>query len=222
MADKHFARVDSSNTVVGVHIIDENDCLYNGNYSPAMGQLWFQDAMGTTDRFIEVFPEAPVGVVSYRLCVPGKGNAYIDSLDVFQETRPFDTWRFDTTADPPSWQPPTNAGAKPGLTTEQSNKGYKYMFDPQKYAVDPNDCWILQAEPNALPPTCTEEQNAKECYHFWDDDILQWILITPDQTTKPSLAATAVSAGYQVYHQYGEFKSGAATTSWVVLNPNQF
>ena len=87
----HFAEIDSSNTVLRVLVVNNND--------ENRGQEFLANDLGLGGTWIQCSYNANI-----RKQYPGPGYTYDAAADVFIAPRPFPSWTMDGHHD---WQPPT-------------------------------------------------------------------------------------------------------------------
>lgn len=96
----HFARLDSSNTVIRVHNVDNNWILdENGIESEQIGIKYLQDLYKTNDKFVQTSIHS-----NFRLSYATKGMIYNEEHDVFIKQKPYPSWILNPVGY--GWEPP--------------------------------------------------------------------------------------------------------------------
>ena len=65
----------------------------------------------------------------------------VGSTDIFISQQPHASWTISTTA--AEWQPPSNPGAAPALSSEETDAGKFYVWNESNYQSDPATAWVL-------------------------------------------------------------------------------
>ena len=113
----HFARLDSNNRVLKVHVVDNNWVLDDdGNESETVGNQFLQNLYNTTDTFVQCSINATI-----RSFMPGKGDTYNPTEDRFETEQPegFPSWVRNSSTG--IWEPPT---PKPAVTSADESWGW--------------------------------------------------------------------------------------------------
>ena len=114
----HFARLDSNNKVLKVHVVD-NDWVLDGdgNESEAVGNQFLQNLYKTTDTFVQCSINATI-----RSFTPGKGDTYNPTEDRFEKEQPegFPSWVRNSSTG--IWEPPI---PKPAVTSANELWGWE-------------------------------------------------------------------------------------------------
>jgi len=124
----HFARLDSDNKVINVHVVDNNWVLDgDGKESEAVGIKYLQDLYKTTDSFIQCSINATI-----RSVYPRIGDTYDVTNDWFEKPKPeiHESWVQNSSTG--IWEPPF---APPAVTSK--NEDWRWDEETQSY-VDIN------------------------------------------------------------------------------------
>ncbi len=93
----HFARIDSSNIVVEVIVIDEKDCMLDGIESEQAG-IEFCNSL-IPGNWIQTSYNSNI-----RKNYAGTGYTYVQDADAFVPPRPFESWLLN--GETYQWFPP--------------------------------------------------------------------------------------------------------------------
>ena len=94
----HFARIDSNNVVIRVHVLKNEVLMKDGEENEQQGMEFLQSLHKTTDRFIQTSYNG-----NFRKQFAGKGFTYDVVKDKFIEPQLYPSWSLDASDD---WQPP--------------------------------------------------------------------------------------------------------------------
>ena len=144
----HFAELNSSNEVLRVIVVSNDDVNANGG-----------DQHDDAETFVTTIVPHSTGGVAWKQCsynhnfrghYAGIGMTYITNLttlgvastDVFiGETKPYASWSIGINT--ARWYPPDNPGAAPELTDAEMAAGKKYVWNETNYNSNPSTAWVL-------------------------------------------------------------------------------
>lgn len=111
----HFAELDNSNTVIGIHLVANEELLVNGVESEQKGIDFLKDFFKDENKkFVQTSYNGTI-----RKRYAGIGFKYDLVRDAFITPKPFDSWTFDE--EDCKWIPPK---AKPSFL-----EGTVYLWD---------------------------------------------------------------------------------------------
>jgi len=114
----HFARLDSDNKVLKVHVVDNNWVLDgDGNESEAVGNQFLQNLHNTTDTFVQCSINATI-----RGKAAAKGDTYNSTKDWFESEKPEDHPSYVQNSSNGGWEPPT---PMPAVTSANESWGWE-------------------------------------------------------------------------------------------------
>ena len=130
----HFAKINSSNIVVQVIVVNDNELLVDGTESEAQG-INFLNATYKVDNvnWKQTSYNTHSGVHSeggtpLRKNYAGIGYTYDASKDAFIPPKPFNSWSLNETTC--QWQAP--------VAYPDDNKKYRWSEDDTNWVSDPN------------------------------------------------------------------------------------
>ena len=125
----HFARLDSDNKVVEVHVVDDNWVLDgDGKESEAVGVEYLRKVYNNTDVYVQCSYTR-----SIRSIYPSVGDSYNATKDRFEAPKPSQYPSFVQNSSTGIWEPPV---AKPAVTDKKEYWGWD---EENKKWVDWND-----------------------------------------------------------------------------------
>ena len=83
----HFARVNSDNVVIRVHVLNNEVLMKDGEENEQQGVEFLQNLHKTTDRFIQTSYNG-----NFRKNYAGKWHIYDETRDAFMIPQPFPSW----------------------------------------------------------------------------------------------------------------------------------
>ncbi len=111
----HFAELDNSNTVIGVHLVANEELLVNGVESEQKGIDFLKDFFKDANKkFVQTSYNGTI-----RKRYAGIGFKYDPVRDAFISPKPYESWTFDE--ETCKWIPPK---AKPAFL-----EGTVYLWD---------------------------------------------------------------------------------------------
>ena len=141
----HFAKIDESNVVLQVHVVNNQDILdsennesesivqnYLENNSNWPANLWIKTSYNTQGN------QHKLGGVAFRGNYAGIGYTWDATNNIFWPPKPYPSWTKDNTT--ASWISP--AGAEPTLTAEQESQneagtnGWIYNWNEENKSWD--------------------------------------------------------------------------------------
>ena len=141
----HFAQLDENNVVTQVIVVSNDDTSdSNGVETESIGVAFCQKLLGAETNWKQTSYNS-----NMRGNYAGIGYTYmsnvatlgVGSTDIFISQQPYGSWGISTTA--AVWEPPSNPGAAPGLTTSQVAAGSYYVWNESNYQSDPATAWVL-------------------------------------------------------------------------------
>ena len=87
----HFAKLDTDNTVLGVHVVADNDCLKDGAEDEATG-IAFLTSVNGWEKWKQTSYNAKI-----RKRFAGMGDTYDETRDAFIAPKPFPSWVLNET-----------------------------------------------------------------------------------------------------------------------------
>ena len=96
----HFARVNSDNVVIRVHVLNNEVLMKDGEENEQQGAEFLQNLHKTSDRFIQTSYNG-----NFRKNYAGKGLIYDETRDAFMIPQPYPSWILDE--DTCQWEAPT-------------------------------------------------------------------------------------------------------------------
>lgn len=125
----YFAQLDSSNVVIGVYSIDNNDILdEDGNESEEIGIIYCKSLYGENTIWKQTSYNNNI-----RFRYAGIGMVYDEEHDAFIMPQPYPSWTFNP--ETYDWEPPVPL---PNLTEDQINMGYIRIWNEQ------DQKWIIE------------------------------------------------------------------------------
>jgi len=112
----HYAKLGINSKVIGVHVVDDKDCLNaDGIEDEEVGRqflerlyhwpLWKRTSYNTR------YGEHAGGKIPFRGTYAGVGMTYDEDIDIFFGKSPFPSWILNTTT--AIWEPPNPPGPRP-------------------------------------------------------------------------------------------------------------
>ena len=112
----HYAKLGINSKVIGVHVVDDKDCLNaDGIEDEEVGRqflerlyhwpLWVRTSYNTR------YGEHTQGKTPFRGTYAGVGMTYDEDIDIFFGKSPFPSWILNTTT--AKWEPPNPPGPRP-------------------------------------------------------------------------------------------------------------
>ena len=95
----HFARINSDNVVIRVHVLNNEVLMKDGEENEQQGAEFLQNLHKTSDRFIQTSYNG-----NFRKNYAGKGLIYDETRDAFTSRQPFPSWSLNE--DTCLWTPP--------------------------------------------------------------------------------------------------------------------
>ena len=141
----HFAQLDSNNVVTQVIVVGNDDTSdSNGVEVESIGVAFCQKLLGADTNWKQTSYNS-----NMRGNYAGIGYTYmsnvatlgVGSTDIFIGQQPYPSWTISTTA--AEWQPPSNPGAAPALSSEETDAGKFYVWNESNYQSDPATAWVL-------------------------------------------------------------------------------
>ena len=122
----HFAKLDKDNTVLGVHVVADNDCLKDGVEDEATGISFLNNVHGW-EKWKQTSYNATI-----RKRFAGMGDTYDETRDAFIAPKPYPSWILNETTC--EWEAPVGKttyyllelnsdGTGPGTFTEHDAEG---------------------------------------------------------------------------------------------------
>jgi len=142
----HFAKIDDSNIVLQVLTVDNENAT-----TEAEGKTYLEaNNNWPSDKWIQTSyntwaGQHGLGGTPFRGNYACIGYTWDSANEIFWATQPYASWAKDTAT--ASWVSPL--GAKPSLTTEQSQQnlddthGWIYNWDEDAYQADNTTGWTL-------------------------------------------------------------------------------
>jgi len=119
----HFARLDQTNTVIQVHLVDNAWILdENGKESESVGISYLQELHNTSDRFVQTSYNN-----NFRVRYAWIGYFYDENLDAFIPPKPYESWVLNENT--LEWEAPI----------EMPNDGNKYDWNEETTSWDLRD-----------------------------------------------------------------------------------
>ena len=141
----HFAQLDENNVVTQVIVVSNDDTSdSNGTETESIGVAFCQKLLGADTNWKQTSYNS-----NMRGNYAGIGYTYmsnvatlgVGSTDIFIGQQPYPSWTISTTA--AEWQPPSNPGAAPALSSEETDAGKFYVWNESNYQSDPATAWVL-------------------------------------------------------------------------------
>ena len=141
----HFAQLDDNNVVTQVIVVSNDDTSdSNGTETESIGVAFCQKLLGADTNWKQTSYNG-----NMRGNYAGIGYTYmsnvatlgVGSTDIFIGQQPYPSWTISTTA--AQWQPPSNPGAAPALSSEETDAGKFYVWNESNYQSDPATAWVL-------------------------------------------------------------------------------
>ena len=146
----HYAKLGANNKVIGVHVVNDSDCLNaSGIEDEEVGRqflerihswpLWKKTSYNTSGG------QHKDGGTPLRGNYAGIGMIYDEDNDMFYGKKPYASWVLNTIT--ASWHSPI--GNAPALTTEQENQNtagthkWNYVWNESAYQADNTTGWDL-------------------------------------------------------------------------------
>jgi len=160
----HFAKLDTDNTVLGVHVVNNQDTMLNGVEDEATGIAFLQSIHGW-DNWKQTSYNATI-----RNKFAGIGDTYDAARDAFIAPKPFDSWILNETT--LEWEAPVTKttyynlemnsdGTGPGQYTDHDDDGNP--VEAAQIWNDTNQTWDLVA-PDYATTTVTVNPNPENKY----------------------------------------------------------
>ena len=141
----HFAQLDGNNVVTQVIVVSNDDTSdSNGVEVESIGVAFCQKLLGAETNWKQTSYNG-----NMRGNYAGIGYTYMSNVatlgvgatDIFIIQKPYGSWGISTTT--AVWEPPTNPGAAPALTSDEQAAGKYYVWNESNYQSDPATAWVL-------------------------------------------------------------------------------
>jgi len=141
----HFAQLDSDNVVTQVIVVSNDDTSdSNGTEVESIGVAFCQKLLGANTNWKQTSYNNSIrgnyAGIGYTF-MSGVATLGVGSTDVFVPQKPYASWTLSTTV--AQWEPPSNPGAAPALTDEETEAGKYYVWNESNYQSDPATAWVL-------------------------------------------------------------------------------
>ena len=141
----HFAQLDGNNVVTQVIVVSNNDTSdSNGVETESIGVAFCQKLLGASTNWKQTSYNN-----NFRGNYAGIGMKYltnqatlgVGSTDIFISDKPYTSWVLSATT--AQYEPPSNPGAAPALTSDEQAANKSYVWNESNYDADPATAWVL-------------------------------------------------------------------------------
>ena len=141
----HFAKLDANNVVEQVIVVSNDDTAdSSGVETESIGVAFCQKLSGAGTNWKQTSYTGKIrgnyaGIgMTY---MTGQATLGVGSTDIFISPQPYGSWTLGVTT--AQWEPPTNPGDAPALTSSEQSAGKYYAWNESNYQSDPATAWVL-------------------------------------------------------------------------------